>query len=71
MDPECEDPPVSGINLRIIQLDGEGTVRATRPRVQSHYHCPPSEWLNAAADEGPSEVRTHQLGVEQLPYNIV
>jgi hypothetical protein len=50
MDPECEDPLVPGINLRIIQLDGEGTVRATRPRVQSHYHRPPSEWLNAVAD---------------------
>jgi hypothetical protein len=53
MSPECEDPPNLGVDLRIVQLGGEGTVGATRPWVHPHCRHPPPVCLNVVTDEGP------------------
>jgi hypothetical protein len=36
MGPECEDPSDLDVDLRIIQLDGEGTVGETGSRIHPH-----------------------------------
>jgi hypothetical protein len=66
MGPECEDPLDLDVNLKIIQLSGEGTVGATGSRIQPHCQLPPLEGLNAAADKGPQKVRTHQPNLFQF-----
>jgi hypothetical protein len=67
---ECEYHLDPGVNLCIVQLSREGTVRATGPQVHPHYHRPPPEWLNAMADYGPQEVCTHRPSLKQPPNNV-
>jgi hypothetical protein len=59
-----------GVDLRIVQLDGEGMIGATGPWVHPHCHLPLPEWQNAVTDEGPQEVHTRQPGLEQLLDNV-
>jgi hypothetical protein len=61
MGPESKDTSDPGINLRIIQLDRDGAVGTAGPRIHPQCHIPPSEWLNATADEGPQEVHACEL----------
>jgi hypothetical protein len=60
MGPECEEPSDSDVDFYIIQLGGEGTVRATGIPDHPHCHLLLSVGLNVAADKGPQKVCTHQ-----------
>jgi hypothetical protein len=70
MGPECKDPLVPDVDLRIIQLNGEGIVRATGSRIHPHCLLPLSEGWSTAADKGPQKVCTYQPGLLQLLDNL-
>jgi hypothetical protein len=47
-----ENPLDPGVDLRITQLYGEGTIVTTWPRVHPHSHLSLAEWFNEVADKG-------------------
>jgi hypothetical protein len=55
-----KDPSDPGIDHRIAQLYGEGTVGTTWPQIQPHGHSSPMEHLDLAAEKGPQEGHAHQ-----------
>jgi hypothetical protein len=44
-------PPL-GVDLRIIQLYGEGVIGTTWPRIHPRSHLSLAEWLDVMADKG-------------------
>jgi hypothetical protein len=58
--PIRKDPPNLGVDLRTVQLCGEGTIGTTWPQIHPHSHLLLAEWLDAAADKGPQEVHARQ-----------
>jgi hypothetical protein len=57
-------------DLHTVQLYGEGTVRAARPRIHPHSHFSSTEWLDVMVDKDPLEARAHQPTSWQLLDNI-
>jgi hypothetical protein len=51
--PMDKDPSDLGIDLRIVQLGGEGAVGTTWPRKHPHCDLSSPEWLYMVTDEGP------------------
>jgi hypothetical protein len=47
------DPVDLGVDLRIAQLIGKGTIGTTWPRIHRHGRLPLMDWLNPAAEQGP------------------
>jgi hypothetical protein len=58
--PMDKDPLDPGIDLRIGQLDREGAVETTWPRIHPHCDLLSPKWLDVVADEGLQEVRARQ-----------
>jgi hypothetical protein len=56
--PMNRDPSDLGVDLRTVQLSGEGTVGVAQPRIHPHRHFSAVEWLDAEADKGP-RLSTH------------
>jgi hypothetical protein len=65
------NPPNLGVDLRIIQLYGEGTNGTTWPWIHPHSHFSLMESLNVVADKGPKEIRSHQPSLQQPLDNLM
>jgi hypothetical protein len=46
------DPSDPSVDLRIIQLCGEGTIETTWPQIHPHSHLSLAEWLDAMVENG-------------------
>jgi hypothetical protein len=65
------DPSDLSVDLRIVQLYGEGTVGTTWSRVHPHGHLSLVEWLDTVVDKGPQEVCACQPTMQQLLDDIM
>jgi hypothetical protein len=52
--------PPPGVDLRIIQLYGEGVIGTTWPRIHPRSHLSLAEWLDVMANKGSQEIQAHQ-----------
>jgi hypothetical protein len=61
-----KNPSDLRVDIRIGQINREGTIGTTWPQIHPHGHFSLMEQLNPTTEKGPQEVRVRQPSSQQL-----